>query len=210
MYFRYFFHVEHFEDLKKVYEILAYDVCELAQVSKKSIDQVPDVDNSTPQPTGEGPIFKADNTEIFKSGEAQNDESEPKNTENGATKPKPTGKGPTSILDETKLSENNKDKDDDGQDDTKLSGKVLTKSDMGMMHGSTKLSTCISSYCKNGATCQTEGLGYKCICKPGFVGSTCQYTAEQMKKGFCSFIVLISNYCLPFVINIWHSNLLIS
>ena len=110
----------------------------MAQVSPKSIDQVPDDNNSTSKLTGKGHTFKS----------------------------------------------HKEDKDYEGQDETKSNGIGPTKSDTGKMHGSTKLSTCSSNLCKNGATCQIEGLGYNCLCKPGFVGSTCQYTAEQMKKGY--------------------------
>ena len=64
-------------------------------------------------------------------------------------------------------------------------GKGPTAPDISKMRKTSKLSPCDDSQCQNGATCQKEGLGFTCLCKPGFVGSMCQYTADQMKKGLC-------------------------
>ena len=41
------------------------------------------------------------------------------------------------------------------------------------------LSKCIPSPCKNRGTCQEDRGSYKCLCLPGFGGSTCEGTSTD-------------------------------
>ena len=41
------------------------------------------------------------------------------------------------------------------------------------------LSKCIPSPCKNRGTCQEDSGSYKCLCLPGFKGSTCEGTSTN-------------------------------